>query len=391
MDDGCVRKGIYVADPHNPFFRRLVQSDLNQAKATRLSLDVKDYDALLVQSVLGHAQEKHKIFHENGAQFPEATLSDVIIAAGLDLAEIKKQRQEKIDNVREWIEQAKQGSLDRLVLKGKPLLGVELLKDYVVDPEYVLCGMILAGLMDNYEWRQNTVAHYDAKTIDGRELVIGGGTSVLLDKEKLIEWKPFAIEELAESEATLELWLELEERGIITDADNPHAEVIYIRKKKGLGTSDDAAFILAGELYNSKSKNKSNLAARSAFLGAFVVDGVDTYDKCVTHPVESGYDELMGRELRKALPDLVSKETIYSLIYHAAKGNAGYVVSSSHKRLIEFQEMAKPRQPTLLHHLRFMEEGKGPDSSFKVGFERQSSQEFYASVKGRVNNLKAKE
>lgn len=374
---------LHVADPNDYFFQDLVRSDLEQAKTARLALDKREYDALLVQSVLGHAQEGHRKFHEQGVQFPDATLTDVILAAGLDLDRVRQERQDKIDGVREWVELAKKGKVDRLMLGEKPLLGVDFLREYVVDPEYVFRGMILAGMMDNYEWRQKAVAHYGAKTIDGKELVIGGGSSVLLDREKLIQWKQLAIEELASGEATPALWRELKDLGIITDATNPNAEVVYVRKKKGLGTSDDTAFILAGELY----KNAGEVAARSAFLGAFVVDGVDTYDKCVRTPVEGGYDELIGMELKKAFPDLVSKETIYALIYHSAKGNLGHVVSSSHKRLIEYQEMARPRAPTLLHHLRFMEEGKGSTSAFNVGFERQPSNQFYGSVRGRVEHL----
>ncbi|MBI4152304.1 hypothetical protein HY495_01225 [Candidatus Woesearchaeota archaeon] len=377
-----IRDGIYLTTPDEHFFQEMVRADLSLAKSVRLSLDKRDYDALLVQSVLGHAQEGHRHFH-NKAKFPDATLSDIIIAAGLNLDAVKQQRQDKIDEVREWIELAKQGKVDRLLVKGRPLLGVEMLKDEVVDPEYVFRGMIQAGLMDNYEWRQNTVAHYNAKTIDDDELVIGGGTSIVLDKEKLIEWKPFAIDELAHGEATAELWKELRDQRIITDTSNPHAEVVYVRKKKGLGTSDDTAFILAGELYKSAGK----VAARSAFWGAFIVDGVDTYDKCVQNPLEGGYDELIGRELKKDFPGLVPKETVYQLIYYSAKGNSGYVVSSSHKRLIEFQEMARPQLPTLQQHLHFMETGKGPEGSFKVGFERQSGSNFYSRVRRRVECL----
>ncbi|MBS3169759.1 hypothetical protein J4210_04705 [Candidatus Woesearchaeota archaeon] len=377
-----IREGIYLTTPDEPFFQGMVRTDLSLAESVRLSLPRGDYHGLFVQTVLGHANEGHRHFY-NRAKFPEVTLPDIIIAAGLDLDTIKQQRQDKIDEVREWIELAKQRKVDRLLVKGRPLLGVEMLKDEVIDPEYVFRGMILAGLMDNYEWRQNAVAHYNAKTIDNDDLVIGGGTSIVLDKQKLIEWKPFAIDELAKGEATAEIWAELNNLGIITDTSNPHAEVVYVRKKKGLGTSDDTAFILAGELYKSAGK----VAARSAFWGAFIVDGVDTYDKCVMTPLEGGYDELIGRELKKDFPGLVPKETVYQLIYYSAKGNSGYVVSSSHKRLIEFQEMARPRLPTLQQHLRFMEEGKGPDGSFKVGFERQPGSNFYSRVRRRVEHL----
>ena len=379
--DPDVSKGVYSANPNDPFFRDLVKTDLELAKNVRLSLDKTEYEALLVQSVLGHAQEGHAQFHKSGATFPDATLSDVILAAGLNLDEVRQQRQDKIDQVQEWISLAKEGKTDRLMVRGKPLLGVQFLQNYIVEPHYVLRGMILAGLMDNYEWRQNTVKHYGGKTIDGKALTIGGGTSVLVDKDKLLKWDQLGIERLAEGEATSALWKELRENGVLTTADNPNAEVVYVRKKKGLGTSDDSAFILTGELY----KTVGEVAARSALLGAFVIDGVDTYDKCVKTPVESGYDELIGRELRKEYSSLVPDETIYALIYHAAKSCGNYVVSSSHKRLIQVQEMADPKLPTLLHHLRFMEERKV--APFNIGFERQASGEFYRSVQERVDHL----
>lgn len=380
MDDDD-RGGVSIADPNDLFFQDLVRNDLERAKNTRLSLDKKEYDALLVQSVLGHAQEGHCYFHDQGANFPDATLSDIVLAAGLNLDAIKQHRQDNIDGVREWIELAKQGKTDRLMVGERPLLGVKFLQNYVIDPEYAIRGMILAGMMDNYEWRQNTVKAYGGKTIDGKKLTIGGGTSVLVDKDKLLEWDQGGIERLAEGEANSDLWKELKERRVLTDSSNPRAEVVYVRKKRGLGTSDDTAFILAGELY----KSAGEVAARSALLGAFVVDGVDTYDKCVMTPVEGGYDELIGRELRRDYPGLVPDNEIHALIYHAAKGSSEYVVSSSHKRLIQVQEMTSPKQPTLLHHLRFMEERKA--APFHIGFERQSSSEFYGSVRKRVEHL----
>ncbi|MBI4151770.1 hypothetical protein HY496_02265 [Candidatus Woesearchaeota archaeon] len=376
-----VRPEIYLATPDEPFFRNVVQRDLAETKKVRLSLQEEMKDALLVQSVLGHAQAKHKAFWEARAQFPQATLSDIVLAAGLNLQQIEQQRQDVIDDVQEWIEVAKQGKVDRLVLSGRPLLGVEFLREHVVNPEYVFRGMIL-GLMDNFEWRQNAAKEYCHTTIDDRELIIGGGTSVIVDVDKLIEWRPFAVEELANSEVTPAVWKEMKELGIFTDSSNPRAETVYVRKKKGLGTSDDAAFITAGELY----KHAGEVNARSAFLGLFVIDGVDTYDKLVKHPLEGGYDEQIARQLRRDLPGLVSKQELYALIYHAAKNNVGEVVSSSHKKLIQYQEMTRPALPTLLHHLRFMEERK--TAPFKVGFERQPSLDFYASVERRMSHLR---
>ncbi len=375
-----VREGIYIATPDEPFFQNIAREDLARAKEVRLSLldDLKD--SILVQTCHGHAVSGHRVFRERRAQFPLATLSDFVIAAGLDLDKIKQRRQDAIDDVQEWIELAKNGRVDRIMLKENPLLGVEFLKDCVVEPEYFFRGVIL-GLMDNYEWRQNTARHYQETTIDGHKLVIGGGTSVLVDKDKLTEWHPFATEVLANSEVSSAVWKELKEKNILVDSHHPQAETIYVRKKIGLGTSDDTAFITAGELYKSAGK----VAARSAFLGLFLIDGIDTYDKLVSRPVEGGYDEDIALRLRKDLPGLVSKEEMFALIYYAAKGNSGEVVSSSHKKLIQYQDMTQPVLPTVLHHLRFMEERK--TAHFKVGFDRQPSQEFYASVEKRMKHL----
>ncbi len=376
-----LRQGIYFATPDEPFFQDLVQRDLAKAREVRLSLDPSRVDDLLFQSVLGHAQEGHKVFYDAKARFPMATQSDVIVAAGFNLETVKRRRQEAIDGVLEWIELAKQGNVDQLSVSGRPLLGVQMLDHYHVNPEYVFRGMILAGMMDNYEWRQKAVKAYQGVTIDGAELVIGGGSSYLVDKEKLLEWSPFGIEELANGEATPALFKELRQAGVLTTSKNPQAEVIYVRKKKGLGTSDDAAFIFAGELY----KDAGEINARSAFLGAFVVDGVDTYDKCVQRPILGGYDESIGRQLRKDFSGLVPPHEIHALIYYAAKGNVGKVVSSSHKKLIQIQEAADPKQPTLWHHLRFMEERKA--AQFRLGFEGQPSKQFYASLRGRLDHF----
>src|SRR3989344_1338630 len=375
-------KGIGAADPNDPAFKSLVKKDLLETRRdSQLALDDRFHEALLVQTVLGHAQNGHKAFHEGGMQYPFATITNVIQAAGLNVREIKNIRQGLIDEVFEWVELAKQDKTDRLVIGERPLLGVEFLRSHQIDPEFVLKGMVLAGSMDNYGGRQATVEKYEGKTMKGLPLIIGGGETYLVDSQASNGEKFFFLEDLTSTETTPEKIKELRQKGIITTPDNPHAEVVYIRRKKGLGTSDDAAFIMMGEMYKN-DKNDAWKRSLSAFLGGFVVDGVDTYDKCAARPVEGGYDEKIGTEIRLALPSLVSDDEITALIYYSAKGNGDPLVSCSHKRLIQTISTADPRVPMLLHHHKFLDTGK--HAPFRIGFEKMPSSQFYSSVKERI-------
>ncbi len=373
--------GVYISNPADSRFKSLVKDDLARTRQeSKLVLDESLHEALLVQTVLGHAQNGHKVFNRANARYPFATITDIIEAADLEVAKIKSIRQELIDKVFDWAELAKKDKTNSLVIDGQPLLGVEFLRGYHIDPEYVLKGMVLAGMMDNYGWRQRTVAKYEGKTITGQPLIIGGGETYLVDSNILKERKPFLIEDLAEEEISNESIHELRSQGVITAPDNPHAEVAYIRRKKGLGTSDDAAFIIMGEMYKKEGLEK----ALSTFLGGFIVDGMDTYDKCTSRPIEGGYDEELGLEIREALPSLVNDDEITALIYYSAKGNGEKLVSSSHKRLIQVVENAVPQIPALLHHHKFLEVGKY--APFQVGFERMPSSQFYKSVGERINH-----
>lgn len=375
-------KVVGAADPNDPAFKSLVKKDLLETRqGSQLALEEHLHEALLVQSVLGHAQNGHKVFYEGGMQYPFATITNIIEAADLEVAKIKNLRQGLIDEVFEWVELAKKDKTDRLVIGERPLLGVEFLRGYQIDPEFVLKGMALAGAMDNYGWRQATVKRYNGKTMKDLPLIIGGGETYLVDPQVMDREKFFFLEDFTKTEVTQEFINELRQKGIITTEKNPRAEVAYIRRKKGLGTSDDAAFIMMGEMYKN-DKNDSWKRSLSAFLGGFVVDGVDTYDKCTARPVEGGYDEKICTEIRSALPSLVSDDEITTLIYYSAKGNGDPLVSCSHKRLIQTILTADPRIPMLLHHHKFLDTGK--HAPFRIGFERMSSIHFYDGVKERI-------
>ncbi len=374
-------KDVCIADPTESFFQELVREDLKRSLHNiKLGIIPELHKPLIVQTVLGHAINGHGYFHSI-AQFPFASITDIITAAGMDVEKTKETRQEIIDRFFEWLEIAKKDQTDRLMINGKPLMGVEFLTEmeYTIEPEYVLKGATLAGFMDNYDWRTKTMERFP-KTIDGKKLRIGGGETYLIDPSKFTEWKFLGPEFLSEVEISEEKIQEMKEEKFFTSSENPNAEVAYVRRRKGWGTSDDTAFIVIGEMF----KKYGQKAARSAMLGAFLVDAIDTYDKCVSRPIEGGYDEKVGRDLREALPDLISDNDITDLIYYCAKGNGEPTVSSSHKRLVQTINNVHPKMPTILHHLKFMETGTfGP---FRIGFERQSNSVFYEEVSRRIKH-----
>lgn len=375
--------------PHtHPDFAGTVRRDLKaMKKRVDLSLEGPLWDALLVQSVLGHAYQGHCEFREVDFRFTNATITDIIHAAGLDVQKIKHARQELVNGVYEWIDEALSGSHHpRLTVRNKPLLGLQFLRDYAVDPVAVLKGMVIAGFMDNYAMRMKTVDHYK-QTLNGKPLEIGGGESYLVNVQQLRKMG-FDFTDLATRENSEEDIEYLREVGIIVEERTQKGKIepAYVRRTVGPGTSDDLAFIIVGTLFGQEDIG----LGISAMLGAFVVDAVDTYDKCVSYPVEKGLDEQIGDWIQSAWrqqtgSSLVTDGEIMSVIYFSAKANTPYVsVSSSHRRLIEYPGERKLR-PTIVEHMAFVQ-GQ-PTGRFEVGFNRMDSDVFYNRVRSRVQAL----
>jgi len=369
-----------VVDSGDHIFRDLVQRDLERTiQDGKLAIEEDQKPILLVQSVLGHAQEGHGVFYEENARFPDATMRNIIKGAGLDVDSVERIRQNLIDDVFEWVELAKKDKVNKLVYKRRPLLGVKFLSDFTIDPEYTLKGVIPGSFMDSHGWREKTLDHYGHRTINGEPLTMGSGETCLVNMDKLMDWTPHYLRHLAYEEITSDETSHLKTIGIIVDTPGPSTEVVYVRRRKGKGTSDDMAFIMMAKMFEDAGWEK----ARSALLGSFVVDGIDTYDKCVSNPIGGGYDEKLGRDLRKDLPYLVSDDEITALIYYSAKSNGGKLVSSSHRRLIQTVG-DKNRMPTLLHHMKFAKDEK--HEQFKVGFDQMPSNSFYENVRQRINH-----
>ncbi|MBU0470225.1 MAG: hypothetical protein KKA62_06135 [Nanoarchaeota archaeon] len=419
IDSKLVKKEIraYPADSQDPIFQELCAEDLALAESScRLPLSKQASQVLLGQTILGHAQEGHKCFQWEGRRYPSATLSVIYAALGMDVDEVKRTRQNYINDFLECIELLKQDKINRLEVDGRPLFGIEFLRNIEIIPEYALKGITICGLMDSAEWRAKTLEEFGQRNIkwwrknsegysyltaeerkeilhqqnllknkidDAEILKMGYGETFLVNPYKMVLNGLLSLEDLADTEISAEEIDRLKNRGVITTKDNPFREVAYIRRKKGLGTSDDGAFIFTGKLYEKQGEE----AAESAFWGGFIVDTADTYDKCVTSPVEGGYDEMAGRNLKTSLPDLVSDEEIMKVIYHSAKGNIinHRLVSSSHKRLIQLVEAADPKIPTIMHHLKFLHTNKF--ANFRVGFDKMPSHLFYGEIKDRCKTF----
>src|SRR3989344_455963 len=371
---------------HDPLFRTLARKDLNSILG-KWELDIEPHllTVLLVQSILGHAQNGHCEF--GGNRYPHATIPDVIEAVGLDTRKIKETRQQLINEVYTWAGVALSSRPPkRLVLDGHPLLGVGLLRDYHVEPVEVLRGMVLAGLMDNYTHRQETV-RLRPKTINGFDLVIGGGETYLVHVPQLylagLDFEFLANRAHDENSLTY-----LRELGVIVEKLGKDVECAYIRRKEGSGTSDDLAFIMIGLKYGQVERE----LGISAMLGAFVCDAVDTYDKCVRYPIPGGFDEALAVHIQDAWQrehgqPLVSTDEVHNIIYYSAKGNNPKVgVSSSHRRFIEFSD-ARELCPTIEAHIEFVE-GREP-REFRIGYEKVTSGGFYQRARKRAEHMVA--
>lgn len=380
-------EGLKESPHRDPRFRKIVREELSEfLENLDLDLTSEYWEGLLVQSVQGRAQNGHGAFGRHNVIYPDVGIPDIIRAAGINLNKAKKKRQKLISEVYEWTNLALERKVSRLVLKGKPLLGVDMLRDFKIDTESTLKGMVLAGYMDNYEWRQKTVEHFE-RTTGGKELVIGGGETYLIDPD-MLTLACLGYGSVAQSEFEDHHIEYLRELGVILDRRDQCKKVegAYFRRKNGPGVSDDLAFIMIGKLIGHDKLSKGV----SAMLGAFVVDAIDTYDKCVMYPESGGLDEGLADYIQFAWKHahgkpLVSPEEIMTVIYYGAKGNNPRVsASSSHRRLIEYNG-TKRYMPTMGLHIRFVQ-GETLEE-FPIGFTRMKSSTFYNRAATRVEHM----
>ncbi|MFH0752199.1 MAG: hypothetical protein V1914_01225 [archaeon] len=327
-----------------------VYSDYNYL-LNNINLRVKDpiRSLLLMQTVIGHAQNNHGMFN---SKYPNATLDDIVLALGKDPEKIRRQRQGVIDSIFSFAAEIMYcskypGYVDP---NGNPLLALDF--NFSLDnPAATLIGIYLASCMDNFEWRTKAMEEYD---ID-----IGGGECVAVDlKANDFRLRGLTLGDLADREWSDEEVADLKESGVIIPnivrASTNKVVSAYVRHRGGKGTSDDLAIILAGRLYG-----------KDAAMGVFLCDAIDTWDKYAEWLVPGGQDEHLGGLIKQheglikgTYPgfELPSEEDITKFIYtislEKAKNNA---VSNSQRYLLQVDSLTN--QSAVESHLGYIVNG----------------------------------
>jgi hypothetical protein len=148
----------------------------------------------------------------------------------------------------------------------------------------------------------------------------------------------------------------------------------YIRHRLGPGQSDDAAFILAGILYNV-----------DVALGVFLADAMDTLEKYA--PVFKDQDGALAFQIGRGFKDLqVSLDEVYEFAALAAipEAEEHLVPDSSLRYLLAIDERAQIC--AFRNHLDFMQ-GK-PVVPVLVSFKRILSTDFYEYINRRLINVR---
>ena len=341
---------------------------------------------LLPQSVLGRAQNGHGFWRDEDDAplvFRDATFDRLLSALeqfdpGLRAPLIRRERNLRLQRLENWLLAGMSEPRLTLEIDGEPLLGVELLRGRVVETRAFLRGLLLAGWMDDLARRRACTALY-RRTFAGQRLEISGGETFVVRPDLLAavgivdpgrgEFMPADIERLREM-------------GVIMSEDRlyarPQYEQAYFRLQAGEGVCDDLALIWIGACHGE-----------DAFLGAFVMDGVDTYDKFLWEFEPGGVDGRLATRLQARWQErhgepLVRDEEILAVIRFAAKLNdPPCLLSSSHRRFIQTEPGSKVA--TLLNHWRFV--AGRPVFEIGLGYQKFPSRKFYDIAHKRLRIL----
>ncbi|MEZ4388379.1 MAG: hypothetical protein R3D98_12560 [Candidatus Krumholzibacteriia bacterium] len=367
-------------------FNRLAALDFEYLLGLPFAADLATLRLLLPQSVHGRAQNGHGFWRdETGTPlvFRDATFDRVLTALepldpGLRADLVRKERGRRLERLGRFL--LANLHQDELVLEddGEPLLGVELLRGARVETRGFLQGLLLAGWMDDFDQRQMCMVHHK-RTFGGDPLILGGGKTYVVRPERL---RAVGIVDPGRGEFTPDDIDSLVEHGVIEPADReysrPEFEQAYFRLGTGEGVCDDLALLYIGARYGW-----------SAYLGAFLMDAVDTYDKFLWRFRPGGVDGRLAGAIQQAWherhgQDLVRGVEILDVIRYAAKGNdPSCFLSSSHRRFIQTE--VGSRVPTLLNHWSFLE--GDPVYDIELGYTRFPSRKFYDIARKRFSVL----
>lgn len=346
----------------------LIREDFEKLQASTLLRTSAEVEQLiLMQSIEGHAHEGHGAFR--GRRFVNLTMDDTVRALGFDPAAITAARQQLIDEVVTWAMKALDGKApDRLVDEsGYPLFDVSSLRTLRVDPAEVLRGLYLGGLRDNSEVREPVEEKYGVK--------IGGGACYLVNVD-VMEQLGLDGEQLSHGEYQPRLD-EFREKGLIVDYGDPgfdpdRARYMYIRHRRGGGTSDDAAIVACGLLWGL-----------GAALGAFLADAIDTFEKYVPHYFDQ--DDELAAMIAEARPELAKQDEVELLTYLCAVPEGAPPVPDCSLRHMLMVDRAVDQTP-LEGHLLFIQ--GLPYAPSVISFEQVPNTDFYTYITDRVKKAK---
>jgi len=354
----------------------LIQEDFEALKASvvlRTNRFVEDL--ILMQSVEGHAHEGHGAFR--GRRFVDMTLRDTVLALHRSPRAVAEARQRLIDGIVEWAKKSAAGSgSTRLTNEDQePFLGMGMFRDLVVDPSDVLRGLYLGGRRDDVDVR--------ARVEQQTGLRIGGGRCYLVDVQVMREMGLNG-EALAHGDHENQIE-EFKQRGMILECApedrSPEAlseriRFMYIRHRTGGGTSDDAAIVAAGLLYN-----------RDAAIGVFLADAIDTFEKYVPLDRYCDQDDDLAAFVRTDFGDLnISDGEVDRLTALCAipEETQAQVPDSSLRHLLAVDRRVD--QCALESHLLFIQ--RKPYAPMEIAFEHVMNTEFYPWIEQQVREAK---
>lgn len=369
-------------------FERLTALDYDYLLCQRFTAGARVLGDLLPQSVVGRAQNGHGWFTDEfgiSLRFPDATFERVLsvlekVDPNLRGLQVRERRGALVTRFGEWLLANCHRPRLKLEIDGAPPLGIEFLAGHEVDTRAFCTGMVLAGFMDDWEHRRTAMLAHK-RTFGGQPFNVGGGDIMIVDREK---FEMAGIEDPGAMVLEADQLRELRDYGILCREGRgpyrfPEHEQVYFRRRLGDGVCDDLALIWVATSYGY-----------DALLGAFLMDGIDTYDKYLLEMTWGGYDTVLAGRLQERFLDLddrplVSDERIFDLIHFAAKRNDPPLnLSSSHRRLIQFEAQAPV--PTVLNHWRFVM-GE-PVYDIHLGFSRVPAEEFYGAAWHRLQAAK---
>jgi hypothetical protein len=355
-------------------FEELIRQDFEHlSKTTELDVSRESEDAILMQSVEGHAHNGAGMFSKR--RFVNITISDIVTALNLEPEKVKTYRQQLIDEIYRYADQAIRGQASSRLHNenGQPFLRASRLKNLTVNPASILKGLYLGGLRDDSEIRRDVEKEYNIK--------IGGGRCHFVDlrimKHLNLDGEKLAHEPHSES---IE---DYKDAGMIVAPEKcqyQEAEFVryfYIRDRLGPGHSDDAAIVCAGLLFD-----------RDVALGVFLSDAIDTLEKYVSK--YSDQDNQLARWIGDQYKNLsITIEDVHRLVYLSTipEKKVDVVPDSSLRYLLSIDK--KTRQTLLDCYLAFIE-GR-PLMPMAIWKSKITTTEFFSYINYRFLNFEAAE